>query len=271
MKTHLSINLSGRIRPLCFTSLLLIMVMASCKSGSGNRKLSTAADSLEAVTKAEAREDSLELANALSMQEKFTNSVVADVETQAVESLEGEDAADDPAIWYNENNPGKSLVLGTNKRAGLYVYDLEGNTLQYRRVGRINNVDLRDGFIYGGKEVVLVAASNRSINAISIFIIDKETGELSDSLANIASSVDEVYGICCYRSPVRNEFDVFVNGKGGMIEQWNIQGTDRIEATILRTFSVNSQPEGLVANDRNATLYLGVEEEGIYKTDAEPG
>ena len=271
MKINLSNKQAGRISSQSIACLLLVLLFASCKSRNENRHSVTEADSLEAVTKAEAREDSLELALALSLQEKFANRVVADLETPAVESLEGEDAADDPAIWYNENNPGKSLVLGTNKTAGLYVYDLDGNVLQYRRVGRINNVDLRDGFPYGGREVVLVAASNRSINAISIFIIDKETGELSDSLANIPSGVDEVYGICCYRSPLRDAYDIFVNGKGGMIEQWNIRGTEGIDAKLLRTFSVNSQPEGLVANDRNATLYLGVEEEGIYKMDAEPG
>jgi 3-phytase len=260
-----------RARYLCYVSIALVILVVSCQPRSEKRSQGDPeTDSLETIRKKEAREDSLELALALSLQQKFTNRVVADLETPAVESLEGEDAADDPAIWYNENDPGKSLVLGTNKTAGLYVYDLEGNVLQYRRVGRINNVDLRDGFPYRGKEVVLVAASNRSINAISIFIIDKETGELSDSLVNIQSGVDEVYGICCYRSPKRDEFDVFVNGKGGMIEQWNIRGTDGIEAKMLRTFSVNSQPEGLVTNDRNATLYLGVEEEGIYKIDAEP-
>ena len=263
---------ADRIRLLNHIVLLLILALASCQSRNGKRTAENSeADSQESIRKQEARDDSLELAVSLSLQQKFTNRVVADSETQAVESLEGEDAADDPAIWYNENDPSKSLVLGTNKTAGLYVYDLEGNVLQYRKVGRINNVDLRDGFTYNGREVVLVAASNRSINSISIFIIDKEKGELSDSLANIASKVDEVYGICCYRSLIRDEFDVFVNGKGGMIEQWNIKGGKGIEARILRTFSVDSQPEGLVADDRNAIVYLGVEEEGIFKTDAEPG
>ncbi|QHC48451.1 phytase [Billgrantia tianxiuensis] len=37
------------------------------------------------------------------------------------------DAADDPAIWYNADAPERSLVLGTDKKRGLEVYDLQGN------------------------------------------------------------------------------------------------------------------------------------------------
>lgn len=35
-------------------------------------------------------------------------------ETDVVENYG--DAADDPAIWVNKNNPSKSLVIGTNKK-----------------------------------------------------------------------------------------------------------------------------------------------------------
>src|SRR5690349_1849047 len=35
-----------------------------------------------------------------------------------------EDAADDPAIWVNPKDPAKSAVIGTDKKGGLYVYDL---------------------------------------------------------------------------------------------------------------------------------------------------
>lgn len=216
----------------------------------------------------EAREDSIKMAEALHLQAKFTNSTTADFETVAVESLEGEDAADDPAIWVNQTNPEKSLVIGTNKKAGLYVYDLEGNQLQFLKVGNINNVDIRDGFKYGKKEVALVVGSNRSFNTISVLYIDHETGVLSDTIKNIVSAVDEVYGICMYKNN-NNEYFVFVNGKGGLIEQWQLTSDNKnIKAELLRSFSVSSQPEGMVVDDKKGILYLGVEEEGILKTDA---
>lgn len=219
----------------------------------------------------EAREDSIEMVNALFAQSKFKQKVTADVETEPVASAEEEDAADDPAIWYNTADPTKSLVLGTDKKAGIYLYDLEGKVAQFMDVGRINNVDLRDGFIYKGKEVVLVAGSNRSINCVTLFYLDKETGILSDSLLNIPSGVDEVYGLCVHKNKLLNEFHVFVNGKGGMLEQWNITVRNNVlEAELLRSIMMGSQPEGMVADDRYGTVYLGVEEEGIYKLDTDP-
>ncbi len=36
------------------------------------------------------------------------------------------DAADDPAIWVNPQDPAKSAVIATDKNLGLYVYDLDG-------------------------------------------------------------------------------------------------------------------------------------------------
>ena len=48
-------------------------------------------------------------------------------ETEAVKT--SGDAADDPAFWLNKTNPEKSIVLGTDKKSGIYTYDLSGKTL----------------------------------------------------------------------------------------------------------------------------------------------
>ena len=32
----------------------------------------------------------------------------------------------DPAIWRNVQNPAASLIVGTDKKAGLYVYGMDG-------------------------------------------------------------------------------------------------------------------------------------------------
>ena len=36
------------------------------------------------------------------------------------------DSADDPAIWVHPGDPAQSLVIGTGKKSGLYVFDLDG-------------------------------------------------------------------------------------------------------------------------------------------------
>ena len=188
------------------TILILIFILASCNTKKEQPVAPiTDIDSLE-MEKLEARDDSLELVKALEDQAMITLRLTADVETEPVEGDPEEDAADDPAIWYNDDDPSKSLVLGTDKQAGIYLYDLEGKVVQFMDVGRINNVDLRDGFLYNGKEVVLVAGSNRSINCITLFYIDKETGIQSDSLLNIPSGVDEVYGLCMHKNKSYHPF-----------------------------------------------------------------
>ena len=68
--------------------------------------------------------------------------VTAKLETQPVATME--DAADDPAIWRDAANPAQSLIIGTDKRAGVHVYDLQGRQVGFTPSPRLNNVDLRD-------------------------------------------------------------------------------------------------------------------------------
>ena len=53
-------------------------------------------------------------------------SVTAPVDTAPVRH--GGDAADDPAIWVDPVEPGKSLILSDDKGGGLCVYGLDGRT-----------------------------------------------------------------------------------------------------------------------------------------------
>ena len=73
------------------------------------------------------------------------------VETEPVSTYG--DAADDPAIWVNPRDPAQSLIIGANKKLGLEVYDLAGRRIQTLPDGRMNNVDLRDGFPFDGEGV----------------------------------------------------------------------------------------------------------------------
>jgi myo-inositol-hexaphosphate 3-phosphohydrolase len=96
------------------------------------------------------------------------------VETELMPSYG--DAADDPAIWVHPEDPSESLVIGTDKQSGLYVYDLEGRLLQSLPDGQINNVDVRYGFPLGGTDVAIVAGSNRSDDSINVYRVDAGDG-----------------------------------------------------------------------------------------------
>ena len=67
-------------------------------------------------------------------------------------SKDGKDHVDDPAIYVNMKVPSKSFVIATNKSrvgGGLHLYDLQGKELDYLADGRMNNVDVRYGFLLG--------------------------------------------------------------------------------------------------------------------------
>ena len=104
------------------------------------------------------------------------------------------DAADDPAIWRNPADPAASLVVGTDKKGGLYVYDLKGAQKSFLAAPGLNNVDLIE--IAGGR--VLVIASDRSdLATVNLFmaLLDTATGKLAPA-GKIAVGPGEGYGIC---------------------------------------------------------------------------
>jgi len=184
------------------------------------------------------------------------------------------DAADDPAIWVHPEDPEQSLVIGTDKQLGLYVFDLEGRTLQMLPDGRMNNVDVRDGFRLGGEEVTLVAASNRSTDSIALYRLDPETRRLSDVAAGVLpTGFNDPYGLCLYSSGVSGELFVFVNeSDDGTFRQWRLvdAGNGRVGIELVREFSVGSQAEGCVADDETGALYVNEEDVGLWKYSAEP-
>src|SRR3546814_8619832 len=62
--------------------------------------------------------------------------ISARVETVPVKSPG--DAADDPAIWANPDDPAASLIVATDKKAGLYLYRSEEHTSELQSLMRIS-------------------------------------------------------------------------------------------------------------------------------------
>ncbi len=183
------------------------------------------------------------------------------------------DAADDPAIWIHPERPEQSVVIGSNKKRGIDVYDLGGRLLQSLADGRINNVDIRYGFRLGADAIDIVTGSNRTTDSISIFAIDRASRTLSDIADGIIpTGMSDPYGLCMYKSPSSGFFYVFVNDTDGLVRQWRLQdaGNGRIGAELVREFSVGSQTEGCVADDVTADLYIGEENVAVWKYSAEP-
>ena len=200
-----------------------------------------------------------------------TQTVTATVETEPVD--DPCDAADDPAIWLNEEDPEASLIVATNKVRGLLVYDLEGQIVSRLDSGRVNNVDLRSGIRVGGAETIVVAGTNRTTMTLDILALDPASGELSPLGDPIDPEfADEPYGLCLYHSAASGDLYVFANAQDGAVGQWRLDGDGRggLTGVQVREWTLASQPEGCVADDANGWLFIGEEEAAIWRFDAEP-
>lgn len=217
------------------------------------------------VRNTEAREDAMAYAAAIEAQAKVENQLLPDAETEPVLGLKpSDDAADDPAFWYNESAPAKSLVYGSNKKAGIHAYDLMGNELQFVPCGKINNIDVRQGIKSSWGLIDVIAGSNRSNNSISLFILDKDGRMNSSHEYTIALGKFEPYGFCLGKTK-DDQLQAFVNNKKGEIYQFEVDFTENgIKSEMINRFKVKTQPEGLVVDDEKGVLYIGEEQAGIH-------
>ena len=194
-----------------------------------------------------------------------TELVRATAETEPVGTAH-RDAADDPAIWRNAADPAASLIVATDKRAGLHVYGLGGKQLAFDPAGRLNNVDLIDL----GERGILVAASDRNDEAnakLRLYRLDP-AGPWLIRLGAVSGGKGEAYGICLV-SGADGTVHAFSVLKEGLIEQVAIS-FDGKSATgkTVRSLRVPSQPEGCVVDTRTNSLFVGEEKAGIWRFDA---
>ncbi|GHC68234.1 hydrolase [Streptomyces flavofungini] len=104
----------------------------------------------------------------------------------------GNSDADDPAIWRNTADPGRSLVVATAKEGGLRVYDLDARQVQHLPApagpapgdapGRFNNVDLVHGVQLSTGRADLAVTSDRGNDRLRFYRIDRDRpgGPLTD-------------------------------------------------------------------------------------------
>jgi 3-phytase len=176
-----------------------------------------------------------------------------------------DDAADDPAIWRNPRNPSASLIVATDKKAGLYVYGMDGQVRHFAPVGRMNNVDLVDR----GRSGILVVASDRNdiANAkLQLYRLDPASGALQ-SLGSAPGGAGEAYGVCLLDS--RDGLFAFSVLKDGAVHQVQIDSTGS-GGRIVRSMRLATQTEGCVADPRTNSLYVGEEARGVWRFDARP-
>jgi 3-phytase len=193
--------------------------------------------------------------------------VPALAETEPVASAD--DAADDPAIWRNRRAPADSLVVATDKQAGIHVYDLSGRRRSYTPAPRLNNVDLRE--LKDGR--IVVVASDRADTAqahVALFLLDPATAALTP-LGRYPVGAGEAYGMCLWRRGGDGALFGFVVLKDGRIDQIAIDlPGERPQVRTVRSMKLGTQSEGCVADDRTGMLYVAEEDVGLWRFAADP-
>ncbi|MFN3591082.1 MAG: phytase [Thermaurantiacus sp.] len=175
--------------------------------------------------------------------------------------------ADDPALWADPRDPSRALIFVTDKSEGLYVHGIDGAKRQFLADGPINNVDVRDGFSVGGRDMVLVVGGERERFGLMSWLLDPDSLEVSPyGFIKTPESFGEPYGSCLGR--VDGRMLASVNNKDGTIQVWEIADRGgQPQAAQIHEMKVGSQTEGCVFDDERRLLYVGEEDVAIWRFD----
>jgi 3-phytase len=180
------------------------------------------------------------------------------------------DAAGDVAVWVNEAQPAASLVIGTDRRGAVELYDMSGRRVQRvtRPTGTTASVDVRDGFSLGGRTVTLVATAGR---ALSFFRLDAVSRELREANARDVPTSGPAAGLCLYRSAVSGRFYAFVTEPAGDVTQYELfDQAGAVDARPVRSWPVERPAAWCVADDETGRLFISAAQSGVWRYNAEP-
>ncbi|CAN5161261.1 hypothetical protein BH09PSE1_BH09PSE1_26700 [soil metagenome] len=207
--------------------------------------------------------------------------VQAALETPSVGTA-GQDAADDPAVWASTAAPvtikgvsTQGFVAGTDKKAGLYIYGLDGAILQFLPEGLLNNVDVAEGLVIDGRPAVILGASDRSPTRTGVILFKFDPAATGADNAvrewgRFSTDVVEPYGFCF--AQVNGGVQAILVGHEGEVRQFALTvGPDGAPvATLLRRFEIGSISEGCAADPRTNALYLNEENVGLWRYGLDP-
>jgi 3-phytase len=178
---------------------------------------------------------------------------------------------DDMCIWLHPSDPSRSTVICSDKKANqVFVYDLEGRTLQSIPARQPGNIDVRYGFSLGQKLVDIVAFNQRGDSSIIVYKVDPRTRQL-ERVDNGAIRTGKNYGGTLYRSPRTGKFHFVVTSEKGDVEQYELadDGTGKVSGKKVRNWKITTA-EGAVADDEMGKIYIGEEDRGVWAVGGEP-
>jgi len=180
---------------------------------------------------------------------------------------------DDMCLWVHPADPSLSVVITADKKANkLFVYDLQGKTLQAIDVPKPGNIDVRYGFPLAGGFVDIVASNQRDRDhKITLYAVQPESRRI-ERIDNDAIVTGKNYGGALYHSEKTGKVYFIATSQAGTVEQYELSddGTGRVQGHKIRELHIGPC-EGVVADDDAGLLYIAEEKKGIWEFGAEPG
>lgn len=180
---------------------------------------------------------------------------------------------DDMCIWVHPTDVERSRIITSDKKAGqLFVYDLQGATVQATATPKPGNIDLRYGIRLGRQTVDLVAFNQRlGENLVRIYAVEPADGTLR-RVDSGTILTEPGYGGGLYRSPKdRRLYFIKTFKDEGVVEQVELYdgGDGTVQGELVRRWKIG-QCEGVAAHDASGRLFVGEEKLGIWALGGEP-
>lgn len=166
------------------------------------------------------------------------------------------DAADDPAVWVDPANPNRALIVATDKKAGLHIYDLTGKDIAFTQAGLVNNVDVAGN-------IIVASDRNDGVNAhLAIFRLDADKPAIV-ALGRAAAGIGEAYGLCLKKTAPGAPITAALIVKDGTVRVGTLTVDGAPTFAAQWEYKIPTQSEGCVFD--GDTLYVGEEDAGIWE------
>ena len=197
--------------------------------------------------------------------------------------------SDDPAIWIHPSEPGKSLIIGTDKGGdtgdgALFVFDLKGKILPdktIRNIKRPNNVDVAYGLMLNGMATDIAVCTERNTNSIRVFKIPEMVPIDNGGIPVFENdSMRLPMGIGLYTDSANKKIYAIVGRKSGpkdgtYLWQYLLEdnGKGTVSGKLVRKFGMYSgknEIESIAVDNELGYVYYSDEGVGIRKYYAHP-
>lgn len=178
---------------------------------------------------------------------------------------------DDMVFCVDRQDAARSAVIVSDKEANhLFVYDLQGQVLQQLPLQHPGNVDLREGFVWGGAARTIVVVNERDTQRLAVLAWDPALRSLQRIDDGNVATGENYGGTLFHHRPTGRFFFVYTSKTAGVHQVELVEEP----AGVIRGREVRMWPlrmcEGAVADDATGQIYVSVEQEGVYRLDGDP-